>query len=155
MNRITVCLAVASRGLRETLQKPGPLAPCVRADAPPDTIGVMLSWTPGQTIVDFRSIDQIFTTHTMHRGANVRPLQRAAVQIDPVVTQSKGLPAVGEQLDQTKNNSPDRLVSYTGGWLSQKVDYEEARPPLDPRRMSRLIRLRRDSGSRRTSRSGA
>ena len=79
--------------------KPGPLARGVRADAPQDTIGVMLSWTPEQTIVNFRRADQIFAAHTIHRGANVRALPRAAVQIDPVVTQSGGLPAVSvEQL---------------------------------------------------------
>jgi len=54
----------------------------------------MLSWTPEQTIVNFRRVDQIFAAHTIHRGANVRALPRAAVQIDPVVTQSGGLPAV-------------------------------------------------------------
>ena len=79
--------------------KPGPLARGVRTDAPQDTIGVMLSWTPEQTIVNFRRADQIFAAHTIHRGANVRALPRAAVQIDPVVTQSGGLPAVSvEQL---------------------------------------------------------
>jgi CubicO group peptidase (beta-lactamase class C family) len=79
--------------------KPGPLARGVRADAPPDTIGVMLSWTPDQTLVNFRRVDQIFAAHTIHHGANVRPLPRAAVQIDPVVTQSDGLPTVSiEQL---------------------------------------------------------
>jgi hypothetical protein len=34
--------------------KPGPLGRGVPADAPPDTIGVMLSWTPDQTLVNFR-----------------------------------------------------------------------------------------------------
>lgn len=79
--------------------KPGPLARGVPADAPPDTIGVILSWAPDQTLVNFRSIDRIFTTHTIRHGANVRPLPRSAVQIDPVVTQSDGLPAASvEQL---------------------------------------------------------
>jgi CubicO group peptidase (beta-lactamase class C family) len=54
----------------------------------------MLSWTPDQTLVNFRRSDQIFVARTIHRGANVRALPRAAVQIDPVVTQSDGLPAV-------------------------------------------------------------
>ncbi len=79
--------------------KPGPWARGVPANAPPDTIGVFLSWTPDQTLVNFRRIDRIFTTHTIHHGANVRPLPRATVQIDPVVTQSGGLPTVSvEQL---------------------------------------------------------
>jgi hypothetical protein len=38
-----------------TAQHPssGPLAPGVPANAPPDTIGIMLSWTPDQTLVNF------------------------------------------------------------------------------------------------------
>jgi CubicO group peptidase (beta-lactamase class C family) len=70
----------------------------VRADAPPDTIGIMLSWAPEQTIVNFRRSDQIFAAHTIHRGGRVRALPRAAVQIDPVVTQSDGLPVSVAQL---------------------------------------------------------
>ena len=59
----------------------------------------MLSWTPEQTIVNFRRADQVFAAHTIHRSAHVRALPRAAVQIDPVVIQSGGLPAVSvEQL---------------------------------------------------------
>ena len=81
----------------------GPLAPGVRADAPPDTIGIFLSWTPDQTLVNFRSIDHIFTTHTIRHGENVRPLPRAAVQIDPVVIESDGLPSLSvEQLMTTE-----------------------------------------------------
>jgi hypothetical protein len=51
--------------------KSGPLAHGVRADAPRDSIGVMLSWTPEQTIVNFRRSDQIFAAHAIHHGANV------------------------------------------------------------------------------------
>jgi CubicO group peptidase (beta-lactamase class C family) len=62
-------------------------------------IGVMLSWTPEQTIANFQRSDQIFTAHTIHHSGNVRELPRAALQIDPIVTQSEGLPAVSvEQL---------------------------------------------------------
>jgi CubicO group peptidase (beta-lactamase class C family) len=100
MNRSIICLAALCLAACATQHyKPGPLAPGVRADAPRDTIGVVLSWTPEQTIVDFRRADQIFAAHTIHRGATVRALPRAAVQIDPVVRQSNGLPAVSvEQL---------------------------------------------------------
>jgi CubicO group peptidase (beta-lactamase class C family) len=100
MNRIIACLgALCLAACTTPHDKPGPLARGVRADAPRDTIGVMLSWTPEQTIANFRRSDQIFTAHTIHRGANVRALPRAAMQIDPVVKQSGGLPAVSvEQL---------------------------------------------------------
>ena len=100
MKRITACLAALSLAACATPHdKTGPLAPGVRADAPRDTIGVVLSWTPEQTIVNFRRADQIFPAHIIHRGAKVRALPRAAVQIDPVVTRSEGLPAMSvEQL---------------------------------------------------------
>ena len=100
MNRIIACLgALCLAACTAPHDKPGPLARGVRADAPRDTIGVMLSWTPDQTIVNFRRSDQIFAAHTVHHGANVRALPRAAAQIDPVVRQSDGLPTVSiEQL---------------------------------------------------------
>ena len=95
MRRTIACLAVLAVAACATEHdKPGPLAPGVRADAPRDTIGVMLSWTPEQTLLNFRRSDQIFAAHIIHHGPNVRALPRAAVQIDPVVNQSDGLPAV-------------------------------------------------------------
>lgn len=95
MKRIIACLAALGLAACTTPQhQSGPLARGVAADAPRDTIGVMLSWTPEQTIVDFRRADQIFAAHIIHRGTTVRALPRAAVQIDPVVVQSEGLPTV-------------------------------------------------------------
>jgi CubicO group peptidase (beta-lactamase class C family) len=102
MKRIVACLAALGLAACTTAHhKSGPLARGVPADAPLDTIGVMLSWTPDQTLVNFRNVDRIFTSHTIRHGANVRPLPRAAVQIDPVVTQSDGLPtvSVGQLMD--------------------------------------------------------
>jgi len=100
VKRIIVCLVVLGLAACATQHdKPGPFARGVPANAPPDTIGVFLSWTPEQTLVNFRNIDRIFATHTIHHGVNVHPLPRAAVQIDPVVAQSEGLPTVSlEQL---------------------------------------------------------
>jgi CubicO group peptidase (beta-lactamase class C family) len=95
LKRIIACLAVLVLVACATPHdKPGPFARGVRADAPPDTIGVFLSWSPEQTLVNFRNIDHIFTTHTIRRGDHVRALPRAAVQIDPIVSQSDGSPAV-------------------------------------------------------------
>jgi CubicO group peptidase (beta-lactamase class C family) len=100
MKRIIACIAALGLAACTTQhQKSGPLARGVPANAPPDTIGIFLSWTPEQTLVNFRSIDRIFTTHTIRHGAHVRALPRAAVQIEPVVAQSDGLPTVSvEQL---------------------------------------------------------
>jgi CubicO group peptidase (beta-lactamase class C family) len=100
MKRIIACISMLGVAACATLhQKPGPWARGVPANAPPDTIGIFLSWTPEQTLVNFRSIDRIFTTHAIRHGAHVRALPRAAVQIEPVVTPSGGSPAVSvEQL---------------------------------------------------------
>lgn len=71
MKRIIASLAALGLAACTTPHhNPGPLARGVPADAPADTIGVMLSWTPDQTLVNFRSIDRIFTTHTIRHGAN-------------------------------------------------------------------------------------
>jgi len=95
MKRIVVCLVVLGLAACSTPHdKPGPLARGVGAESPRDTIGVVLSWSPDQTIVNFRRSDQIFAAHTIHHGANVRALPRAAVQIDPIVTPSDGSPTV-------------------------------------------------------------
>jgi CubicO group peptidase (beta-lactamase class C family) len=81
----------------------GPLAQGVRPDSPRDTIGVMLAWTPEQTLVNFRHVDHFFATHTIDHGTNVLPLPKAAVQIDPLVVQSEGRPTVSvEQLMDTE-----------------------------------------------------
>jgi hypothetical protein len=112
VKHIIVCLAALGLAACATPRhQSGPLARGVRADAPPDTIGVFLSWTPEQTLVNFRNIDHIFTTHTIRNGDNVRHLSRAAVQIDPVVMQSEGLPTVS--IDQLMTT--ERMVSVVTG----------------------------------------
>ena len=84
MKRIIACLAALCLAACTTPHdKPGPLARGVRADAPSDTIGIVLSWSPEQTLVNFRRSDQIFAPHSIHHGANVRALPRAAVQVEP------------------------------------------------------------------------
>ena len=99
MKRVIACVSVLALAACATLhEKSGPFARGVPANAPPDTIGIFLSWTPEQTLVNFRNIDRIFTTHTIRHGDRVRALPRAAAQIDPVVTQSDGLPVSVEQL---------------------------------------------------------
>jgi CubicO group peptidase (beta-lactamase class C family) len=42
----------------------------------------MLSWTPAQQAVGLRSIDKIFATHIVRRGARVHPLPMAARQLE-------------------------------------------------------------------------
>ena len=95
-----VALALAACATRQTAS--GPYALGVPADAPPDMVGVMLAWTPEETIVNFRTFDRIFPTHTVRRGERVRPLPRAAEPIDPIVAQTGGLPVSVEQLMEAR-----------------------------------------------------
>jgi CubicO group peptidase (beta-lactamase class C family) len=86
----------------------------VPANAPPDTIGIMLSWTPDQTLVNFREVDQLFPTHTIHHGTYTLPLPRAPAQIDPIVTQSENLPAVS--IDQLmESNRVTGVIAVKNG----------------------------------------
>jgi CubicO group peptidase (beta-lactamase class C family) len=43
----------------------------------------ILSWTPAQQLVGYRNMEKIAPTRLIRRGANVHPLPRGAVQIDP------------------------------------------------------------------------
>ncbi len=76
-NRIVVSLAALFLAACETSPVPGPYAPGVSADAPRDTVGILFSWTPEQTIVNFRNIDRIFATHTVRHGDRVPPTARS------------------------------------------------------------------------------
>ena len=62
----------------------GPQAIGVTPDAPRDMIGVILGWTPEQTIVNFRHFDQIFPVRAVLRGGPVLDLP-AGDPIDPIV----------------------------------------------------------------------
>jgi CubicO group peptidase (beta-lactamase class C family) len=98
MKHIIACIAVVSltactspRNESIRLARGGP------ADAHPDTVGIFLSWTPDETLVNFRNFDHIFPTHTIYHGNQVLALPRAANQIDPVVALSEGRAAVSVQ----------------------------------------------------------
>jgi CubicO group peptidase (beta-lactamase class C family) len=55
-----------------------PLAPDTRAEeALPDNFNILF-WTPEETEVGFRRIDEVAPTRTVERGARVHPLPRAA-----------------------------------------------------------------------------
>jgi CubicO group peptidase (beta-lactamase class C family) len=49
-------------------------------------IASILTWTPEQQAVGYRTIEKIYRTHTIKRGPNVHPLPRAAKQIEPTFT---------------------------------------------------------------------
>jgi CubicO group peptidase (beta-lactamase class C family) len=65
-------------------QMKGPQAVGVSPDAPKDPIGIMLSWTPEQTIINFKHIDQLFSVRTVPHGASTLELPND-VPIDPIV----------------------------------------------------------------------
>jgi CubicO group peptidase (beta-lactamase class C family) len=52
----------------------------------PQAIASILTWSPKQQAVGYRTIEKIFKTHTIKRGTKVHPLPKAANQIDPTFT---------------------------------------------------------------------
>ena len=62
----------------------GPQAVGVSPNAPKDAIGIMLGWTPDQTITNFKHLDQLFPVRTVPRGVSILELPNAE-PIDPIV----------------------------------------------------------------------
>jgi CubicO group peptidase (beta-lactamase class C family) len=62
----------------------GPQAVGVSPDAPKDAIGVILGWTPEQTITNFKHLDRLFPVRTVPRGSSVLDLPNGE-PIDPIV----------------------------------------------------------------------
>lgn len=62
----------------------GPQAVGVSPDAPKDPIGIMLGWTPEQTITNFKHLDRLFPVRTIPRGSSVLQLPNGD-SIDPIV----------------------------------------------------------------------
>jgi hypothetical protein len=69
-------------------QMKGPQAVGVSPDAPKDPIGIMLGWTPNQTIANFKHLDQLFPVRTVPRGASTLELSDDE-PIDPAVSRSR------------------------------------------------------------------
>ena len=65
-------------------QMKGPQAVGVSRDAPKDPIGIMLGWTPEQTITNFKHLDQLFPVRTVPRGSSTLELPNGE-PIDPIV----------------------------------------------------------------------
>ena len=85
----------------------GPLAVGVSPNAPKDSIGVLLGWTPAQTIENFKHFDQIFPVRTVRRGPQVQDLP-AGDPIDPMVTVQ--VIADGELKDTDRKITIDKLM---------------------------------------------
>ena len=65
-------------------QMTGPRAVGVSSDAPKDPVGIILGWTPDQTITNFKHLDQFFPVRTVPRAAAVLDLPNDD-PIDPIV----------------------------------------------------------------------
>jgi CubicO group peptidase (beta-lactamase class C family) len=65
-------------------QMKGPQAVGVSPDAPKDPVGVMLAWTPDQTIANFKHLDRLFAVRTVPHGSSVLALPDGE-PIDPIV----------------------------------------------------------------------
>jgi CubicO group peptidase (beta-lactamase class C family) len=62
----------------------GPQAVGVSADAPKDPVGIMLGWTPDQTITNFKHLDRLFPVRTVPHGVSTLELPNGE-PIDPIV----------------------------------------------------------------------
>lgn len=62
----------------------GPQAVGVSPDAPKDPVGILIGWTPEQTITNFKHVDQFFTVRTVPRGSATLELPNGD-PIDPIV----------------------------------------------------------------------
>ena len=65
-------------------QMKGPQAVGVSPNAPKDAIGIMLGWTPDQTLSNFKHLDQLFPVRTVPHGASTLGLPNTEL-IDPIV----------------------------------------------------------------------
>lgn len=65
-------------------QMTGPQAVGVSSDAPKDAVGIILGWTPDQTIKNFKHLDQFFPVRTARHGNAVLELPKDQ-PIDPIV----------------------------------------------------------------------
>src|ERR1700727_1332733 len=81
----------------------GPQAVGVSPDAPKDAIGIMLGWTPDQTITNFKHLDQLFPVRTVPRGASTLELPNDK-PIDPIV------PVDGRRLTVDQLMDEDRVT---------------------------------------------
>jgi CubicO group peptidase (beta-lactamase class C family) len=85
----------------------GPLAVGVSPDAPKDSIGVLLGWSPSETIENFKHFDRIFPVRTVRRGPQVQDLP-AGDPINPMVTVQ--VIADGALKDTERKISIDQLM---------------------------------------------
>jgi len=81
---ITLLALTSSTLPTNQAQMKGPQAVGVSPHATKDPVGIMLSWTPDQTITNFKHLDQLFPVHTVPRGASTLELPDDA-PIDPIV----------------------------------------------------------------------
>jgi CubicO group peptidase (beta-lactamase class C family) len=72
-------------GLAQSPAGKGPLAVGVSADAPKDAIGILLTWTPEQTIENFKHLDNFFPVRAVPYGPRLQELP-AGDPINPMVT---------------------------------------------------------------------
>ena len=81
---LTLTLLTSCTSTTLQTQTKGPRAVGVSPEAPKDPIGIMLGWTPDQTIINFKHIDQLFSVRIVQRGASTLELPNDE-PVDPIV----------------------------------------------------------------------
>ena len=93
---LTACTAATQH-----TQSKGPQAIGVSADAPKDPIGIMLGWTPDQTITNFKHLDQLFPVRIVRRGPSTLELPYGE-PIDPIVPVDDRKLTVDQLMDEDR-----------------------------------------------------
>ncbi len=92
-------------------QMKGPQAVGVSPDAPKDPVGIMLGWTPDQTITNFKHLDRLFPVRTVSRGSSVLELPNGE-PIDPIVPLEDRRLTVDQLMDEYRVTGRYRPASW-------------------------------------------
>jgi len=101
----------------------GPQAVGVSPNAPKDAIGIMLGWTPDQTITNFKHLDKLFPVRTVPRGVSTLELPNGE-PIDPVVPLEDRRLTVDQLMDEYRVTGV--IALHHGRIVLERYAYDRA-----------------------------
>lgn len=97
---LTLVVLTSCTPATQQAQVKEPQAVGVSSEGQKDPIGIMLRWTPEQTITNFKHLDQFFAVRTVPRGSGTLELPKGDF-IDPIVPLDEGRRlTVGQVMDE-------------------------------------------------------
>lgn len=94
---LTLVVLTSCTSAPQQAQMKGSQAVGVSSEAPKDPIGIMLRWTPEQTITNYKHLDQFFAVRTVPHGSATLELPKGD-PIDPIVPLEDGRKLTVDQL---------------------------------------------------------